>query len=254
MKIDFDIIFRPQIESGKYKVVTACGVPVEIVKWDCKGRCPILAVWEEDGTSCCRFLTEHGSTENEKEWFYILTAPPEMTGFEKAFYETVQYLLNLPREEVQDNTDLVTNIIDNYKDELLDAAAKQLGVDTGQARKDEDRPDPGPVPDSLWPKSVVDNLMREVDKNTEVILRQFRESPWYREAYSKGYTDGRSESMEDLPSWKRAGEDMNIGCLVWDEQRNFHLYMDRVRKGELYISISDILRLPGSPRREEVEP
>ena len=56
--------------------------------------------------------------------------------------------------------------------------------------------------------------------------------------------------VKDIPSWKRATEDILIGCLVWDEQRHFHLYSDRVAKGELYISIADILRLPGSPRKE----
>ena len=56
--------------------------------------------------------------------------------------------------------------------------------------------------------------------------------------------------VKDIPSWKRATEDTLIGCLVWDEQRHFHLYSDRVAKGELYISIADILRLPGSPRKE----
>ena len=60
-----------------------------------------------------------------------------------------------------------------------------------------------------------------------------------------------SEALKDMPKWERATEDLQIGCLVWDELRNIHLYMDRVSKGELYISMADILRLPGSPKEGE---
>lgn len=45
MKIPFDIKYRPEIESGRYKVVTGTGLPVEIVHWDLSlRRKPILAV------------------------------------------------------------------------------------------------------------------------------------------------------------------------------------------------------------------
>ena len=44
MKIKFDIKYRPQIESGKYKVITASGEPVKIERWDLQGNYPILAV------------------------------------------------------------------------------------------------------------------------------------------------------------------------------------------------------------------
>ena len=60
-----------------------------------------------------------------------------------------------------------------------------------------------------------------------------------------------SEDLKDMPKWERATENLQIGCLVWDELRNIHLYMDRVSKGELYISMADILRLPGSPKEGE---
>ena len=36
MKETFDIKYRPEIESGKYRVVTRRGEPVEILKWDAK--------------------------------------------------------------------------------------------------------------------------------------------------------------------------------------------------------------------------
>ena len=62
MKIPFDIKYRPQIESGKYAVFTDCGEPVEIVKWDCKGNCPILAVIDDGDThDCCFFKSDYSA-------------------------------------------------------------------------------------------------------------------------------------------------------------------------------------------------
>ena len=51
--------------------------------------------------------------------------------------------------------------------------------------------------------------------------------------------------------WKRATEELNIGCIIWDESRHLHLYSDIVTKGQLYISMADILSLPGSPKEKE---
>ena len=55
IKKAFDIKFRPEIESGKFKVVTVDGRPVTILRWDMKGNYPILACtmvkqcnWEGD--------------------------------------------------------------------------------------------------------------------------------------------------------------------------------------------------------------
>ena len=43
MKIKFDMKYRREIESGKYKVVTADDRPVTIERWDMKGNSPVLA-------------------------------------------------------------------------------------------------------------------------------------------------------------------------------------------------------------------
>lgn len=84
MRKKFDIKYRPQIESGEYKVVTDCGESVEIVKWNCKGKCPILAVIDDGDTSDSCFFTEDGSSLNEKDWLYIETPESELTEFEQA--------------------------------------------------------------------------------------------------------------------------------------------------------------------------
>ena len=44
----FDIKYRPQIESGEYKVVTREDRPVEIIKWDLKGDFPVIGVYFDE--------------------------------------------------------------------------------------------------------------------------------------------------------------------------------------------------------------
>lgn len=67
----FSMDYRPQIESGEYQV-TRDGKPVQIVKWDCKGSCPILAVVEgEDGSDKAMFFTEQGCDFTEGLWLTV---------------------------------------------------------------------------------------------------------------------------------------------------------------------------------------
>ena len=71
MREAFSMDFKPQIEGGEYSL-TCDGKPVQIVKWDCKGDCPILGVIEgEDGKDEAWFFTEQGCTQNEKYWLYV---------------------------------------------------------------------------------------------------------------------------------------------------------------------------------------
>lgn len=83
-KIPFDIKLWPEIESGRYKVVTEHGEPVEIVKWDCKGKYPILAVINDGDTDDSCFFGPDGTSPSSKEKLFILTDEPELTEFEKA--------------------------------------------------------------------------------------------------------------------------------------------------------------------------
>lgn len=50
MKTAFNIKFRPEIEAGEFKVVTADGRPVTIQRWDMKGNYPILGYLMEKQT------------------------------------------------------------------------------------------------------------------------------------------------------------------------------------------------------------
>ncbi len=49
-KIPFDAKFRPEIESGEFKVVTKDDRPVQILSWELKGNYPILGCLMEKQT------------------------------------------------------------------------------------------------------------------------------------------------------------------------------------------------------------
>jgi len=57
---DFNVSLRPKIESGELSAVTEYGEPVEIVKWDCHGNYPILAVIFDGNTDDSCFYNTSG--------------------------------------------------------------------------------------------------------------------------------------------------------------------------------------------------
>ena len=90
-RISFDIQYRPQIESGEYRVVTEMGEPVEIVKWNCRGRCPILAVIDDGDTDDSCFYKTDGVSLNGADSLFILIDESDPNEFEKALADILMY-------------------------------------------------------------------------------------------------------------------------------------------------------------------
>ena len=98
-KIPFNIMYRPQIESGKFKVVTADGRPVTIQRWDMKGNYPILACtmvkqcnWEGDESwdeerpfAYDKDGHAAGTAPADKLELFLISEDPELTEFEENF-------------------------------------------------------------------------------------------------------------------------------------------------------------------------
>lgn len=92
-KIPFDIKYRPQIESGEYKVETRDGKPVRIVCWDRKDDYPIMALTtnlnkSESYISCYANgrMTIH-SQEFPSDLFIVTPEPEPLTKLEKAVFD-----------------------------------------------------------------------------------------------------------------------------------------------------------------------
>lgn len=90
MKIPFDIKYRPQIESGEYKVVTRNDLPVRIICWDCKdddGYHIIGLVESKSGEEFHVFYYDNGTESKHKESsfdLFVLIKEAELTDLERA--------------------------------------------------------------------------------------------------------------------------------------------------------------------------
>ena len=87
-KIPFDIKFKPQIESGEYKVETFSGYPVTIYRWDFYdgAQTPIMGTYVfEDGKEYVGAWNDEGHFEiaspNDLDLF-IITPEPELTSWQ----------------------------------------------------------------------------------------------------------------------------------------------------------------------------
>lgn len=67
----FNIKYRQQIELKQCQIMTLASEPVEIVKWNCRGKYPILAViFDGDTDDCCFYTNEGISADGDR--LYIL--------------------------------------------------------------------------------------------------------------------------------------------------------------------------------------
>lgn len=95
MKIPFDIEYRPQIESGEYKVETRDGRPARIICWDAKAKdgCSVVALLPIDKSDlndeAAYQFSKNGTAYTSKSAsedcadLFIITPEPELTEFEK---------------------------------------------------------------------------------------------------------------------------------------------------------------------------
>lgn len=107
-RIPFNIMYRPQIESGEYKVVTREDCPVEIKIWDLKGEFPVVGVYHDEKNSrdTAVQVTAEGKcskTPGEEycDDFFVIPVNTELTEFEK----TIQALF----EEAEDRINPIDN-------------------------------------------------------------------------------------------------------------------------------------------------
>lgn len=128
-KIPFDIKYRPQIESGEYKVETGDGRSVRIISWDKKvfgGSTEIVALVStpKGDTETVQLYCPDGklivSSWNEKFKLFIVTPEPEMSKFEKKLVEMLMEATGKPESNIK------INAVKETATELLFLAREQL--------------------------------------------------------------------------------------------------------------------------------
>lgn len=126
MKIPFDIKYRPQIESGEYKVETRNGLPVRIICWDRKFGYPIVGLAYEKATGCESYVSAYadGTTSANGKMelsddLFLITPEPGLSEFEKALSKCICDALVCPEEDYD-------KWAKEYAPELLELARKEL--------------------------------------------------------------------------------------------------------------------------------
>ena len=215
-KIEFDIKYRPEIESGKYKVVTRTNKPVRILCWDRVARvgqeqdlrlCVLIS--EEDGERCYYYhLSGKPWLSDIDRDLFILTDQPELTEFE-------QELIKIMKEEgspIGDDTSKYTEgdiaAMHSYSERLLALARKQLQPE----------------------------IDAEIDKA-------------YKYSDAVQYRRGEEDTLKDMPHWRR----MYAGAGGSGDGRNLYLIKDGIDTYRLspviacdddYLVLAELNKLP----------
>ena len=135
MKIPFDIKYRPEIESGKYKVQTTYGREVRIVCWDKRAgereQIVVLVPTEQGDQETCMLYSRNGilisASQNERYKLVIVTPEPELTEFEEGlvdFYN--KRTMVLPDKDGVYNKHDCEELLHESAKELLEIAKKEL--------------------------------------------------------------------------------------------------------------------------------
>lgn len=79
MMIPFDIKYREEIESGKYKTVAHNGQPVRIICWDARNYwdTPIIGLYNNGEVDVIIKYNIHGASGNNETCLWIETGEPE---------------------------------------------------------------------------------------------------------------------------------------------------------------------------------
>ena len=143
-KIPFDIKFRPQIESGEYKVVDNDNHNIRIICWDKKS--------EKKYGYCIVGLVEFGPNHEESTYYtidgkarlkdkhpclFLITPEPELSDFEKAVANVCFDWQNIEPEN--------RIMTDSVEDAIKEDAAKLLAIARKEALKDLPRWEPNQV-------------------------------------------------------------------------------------------------------------
>lgn len=162
MKIPFDIKYRPQIESGEYKVETRDGRPVKIISFEMTDTngCPIAAQFRLcAGTPVVYLFDKEGYYKGEGDSDYdlfLITPEHELTEFEECIFKLLR----------------------QYKECDIPLTPENIKAEASMLWQD-------------FEKYFF--ILYGKGGEGDSALRNF---------YYRGLADGKAETLKDLPKWK----------------------------------------------------
>lgn len=186
-KIPFDIKYRPQIESGEYKVKTRDGRKARIIHWDLNCTSPIVAVMDAHidlPGEIVDVFSVSGRAFDDLESpsdLFIVTPEEELSKFEKAVYDCVW-------GEVTNKSDGET------KEEYAKRNAAEL---LGLARTE---------------LTCQGNIVLSIEE--------------FEKCFIEAQERGQKEALKDLPRWKKAAQAFGNYTVAPTETGEYCLLID----------------------------
>jgi hypothetical protein len=244
MRKQFDIKYRPQIESGEYKVETRDGRKARIIHWDLNCTSPIVAVMDAHidlPGEIVDVFSVSGRAFDDLESpsdLFIVTPEPELSEFEKR----IRFII----DEVVDGRYNADNIEDvkGIAKGLLELARDQFIKDGYVIEKKAFHDAVENISDkNLAEMSVEYSLHCKIEDGTRHAIMNWEA---FQKVAQKFIDVGKAEALKDLPWWKKSGP--NTGQIILykgscNEQTCLYA-------GGYKIMLSDLEKLPKEDSHE----
>lgn len=181
-KIPFDIKYRPQIESGEYKVKTRSGKTAKIVYWDkVENQLVVLVGKDEDVLT----YNSNGTTGQQMPLpsdLFVITPEEELTPFEQEVSDIVEYCK-------KHGAQVALSYAKRHAKTLLNFAREEL---VGEMLTSV------PKESALYKAGVLDGKAEA--------LKEIKQDPESSYAFKRGVEYGKKEILKDLPRWREWGD------------------------------------------------
>lgn len=203
-KIQFDIKYRPQIESGEYKVETRDGRKARIIHWDLNCTSPIVAVMDAhidlpgeivDVFSVSGMAFDDIESPSD---LFLVTPEEKLTEFEKAFDNLAELYHS------DENPDDVA-CCKEYAAKLLSLAREQFIKDGYVIEKKAFHDAVENVSDKhLAEMSVEYSIHCKVEDGTRHAVMNW---DTFQKVAQKFIEIGKADALKDLPRWSRVSSE-----------------------------------------------
>ena len=248
MKIPFDIKYRPQIESGEYKVETRDGKHVRILCYDANNIVPIVAlVTFNDGSEGSRDYYHDGTMnysgkENPLDLFIIIPEK-ELTEFERRLVKFYN-----DRDSITCDKDGVFNRHEVYEllhstaSELLSLAREQFIKDGYVIEKKAFHDAVEKIDDKHKAEMSIEySLHCKVENRTRHAVMNW---DTFQKVAQKFINIGKDEALKDLPRWKKIGQGDNYWPETEFRINGRYLEMNDNWNSLYEISLKNLEKLP----------
>lgn len=214
-KIPFELKWKPQIESGEYKLETECGHPVSIMDWEWIDRneekCLAVKVLMDEGFNMGFLFNYDGKrhsifpTDSDLDLF-IITPEPELSEFELKLLDWLSSDTcgEIPMDEMK-------KCVKNRAAELLELAKKE----------------------------IMDGWSHGLRDTQDFSGKAYNDG--YNLGIEIGYERGKAEALKDLPRWK--SDNLPTGSAALDISALCGF--DFIRRAGRIVGISSLEKLPG---------